>query len=407
VQRGRRISVETIGLVLVGCGLAAAGCSDPSPAATDSGGSTHDAATPRHCPARSGYPGDDLCIEPPRPSDGFQIHYGPARYDAKSMKPFVLAPGASLTDCFFMKSPNAADGWVAETHWRFRPSPNTTVIVFVGGQERADGLGPCPGGTAQGRMWGGSRAPKFDIPLPGPVPAEIAGAAEKIPGRTQIALSFHVENDANSPHLREAWVNLIWRDARKVTETEGALELLAGLNNSVPPHGTQLWRGIAPAPRDVALTLLLGHFHEHTTRFTAWKVVGASTDPGVAPAGPASDAGAGDGGAASVDPPLPPGWGTGVRTRLIEAYDWADPGYRYLDSIHPNPVPDPATKQGGGVSGRVELKAGDQLAWECEVVNNTDAPLGFSDDLHTGEMCNLFGLFTPSDDGSPWTAFNF
>jgi hypothetical protein len=50
----------------------------------------------------------------------------------------------------------------------------------------------------------------------------------------------------------------------------------------------------------------------------------------------------------------------------------------------------------------MELKNGDRLDWECEIVNDTTAPLSFSDDLHTAEMCNLFGTFTPSDDGAPW-----
>ena len=53
----------------------------------------------------------------------------------------------------------------------------------------------------------------------------------------------------------------------------------------------------------------------------------------------------------------------------------------------------------------MSLKKGDRIDWECDVVNDGKVPLHFGDPLHTAEMCNVFGAYTPSD-GTVWQAAN-
>ena len=43
----------------------------------------------------------------------------------------------------------------------------------------------------------------------------------------------------------------------------------------------------------------------------------------------------------------------------------------------------------GGWSGILDLMPGDQLLWECHVINNQSVALNFTNNTYTGEMCIL------------------
>src|SRR5689334_24266741 len=46
------------------------------------------------CDLSTDYAGDGLCILPPEPGDGMQIHLGPSDYDdPDAVAPFMVAPG--------------------------------------------------------------------------------------------------------------------------------------------------------------------------------------------------------------------------------------------------------------------------------------------------------------------------
>jgi hypothetical protein len=75
----------------------------------------------------------------------------------------------------------------------------------------------------------------------------------------------------------------------------------------------------------------------------------------------------------------------------------------YFDDTQENPTPDRGTGVSGAFSGRVTLDPDDQIEWECEVVNDSDASIAFGTALATHEMCNLFGFAAPGD-GTVWTA---
>jgi hypothetical protein len=76
-----------------------------------------------------------------------------------------------------------------------------------------------------------------------------------------------------------------------------------------------------------------------------------------------------------------------------------------FDSVTKNPAPNADAKVPGGYSGDVDLKAGDMIDWECEIVNDTDKPLRFGNEVYAAEMCNMFGIYTPGT-GKPWSAAN-
>jgi hypothetical protein len=47
------------------------------------------------------YKGDELCILPPDPSGGIQLHVGPTSYDdPAAVEPYVVAPGKEDVQCY-------------------------------------------------------------------------------------------------------------------------------------------------------------------------------------------------------------------------------------------------------------------------------------------------------------------
>ena len=77
-----------------------------------------------------------------------------------------------------------------------------------------------------------------------------------------------------------------------------------------------------------------------------------------------------------------------------------------FDSLQMNAPWNAAEKKAGAWSGVLNMTAGDRIEWECEVVNDSNVTLRFGDAVHTGEMCNMFGYYAPSN-GRPWSASNF
>jgi hypothetical protein len=194
-----------------------------------------------------------------------------------------------------------------------------------------------------------------------------ANLVAHIPAHAELQLKLHFTNDSDQPMLQEAWINLVERDAGDASIGAGSIELLGGLTMAVAPNTTQVVTSTTAAPQDLDVAVLSPYFHEHTRRFTAYRVAG------------------------------------GTKTKILEAYDAKALKPVYFDSAHTNPSPDSDAGTPGAFSGKLHFNQGDQLQWECEVVNNLTNPIGFSNSFHTGEMCILFGVFSPSD-GRGWSA---
>jgi len=319
------------------------------------------------CGVSTGYEGDELCIKPPDPSSGFQLHYGPASYDAAAVAPFLLAPGQEKTDCFWLVSPNNAEVFLSEYHATMRPGSHHMIVSAENGTH-PNGLSACETGFAS-RLLVGSSTAKKDFPDPGVVVPENAGLALKLGAQTTISFQMHYINTTNRPILREAWVNFVYKDPATVTTLVDPLFLVAGTLTSIAPRTNHVTRGTCAAPADLRIVEVHGHYHAHTVRLSAWRVAGTQ------------------------------------RTLVYESYDWHEPASLQFDSGHNNPPPNPQGLVPGGYNGLLELKRGDRIEWECDVHNDSDATLRFTNQVYTGEMCILSGNYAPSFGGT-WNCSN-
>ncbi len=112
-------------------------------------------------------------------------------------------------------------------------------------------------------------------------------------------------------------------------------------------------RGAARSGHHSQTFPLLGHGHRHANnvRFSTWRLRGTQRD------------------------------------LIYEAYDWEEPLLLEYASNVDNPTPDPTAGIEGGWSGALDLMPGDQIEWECHVINQTQGVLRFTNNTYTGEMC--------------------
>ena len=75
-------------------GFATAGAGGSAGGSAGAGGVSGASAVAPSCSTVSGYSGDDVCLTPPDPSQGFQLHYGPHDYaDSAAVSPFTPRAG--------------------------------------------------------------------------------------------------------------------------------------------------------------------------------------------------------------------------------------------------------------------------------------------------------------------------
>ncbi|HMI90785.1 MAG TPA: hypothetical protein VK509_05445, partial [Polyangiales bacterium] len=64
------------------------------------------------CGIDSGFPGDEACLLPPAPGEGFQIHVGPKDYkNATDVNVFVFEPNRESSECWSFHTPNTEDAY--------------------------------------------------------------------------------------------------------------------------------------------------------------------------------------------------------------------------------------------------------------------------------------------------------
>jgi hypothetical protein len=100
---------------------------------------------------------------------------------------------------------------------------------------------------------------------------------------------------------------------------------------------------------------MYGHRHANTVRFSAWRTRNGQSE------------------------------------LIYEDYDWQHPLVLEYNTITQNQPPNLETQRGGGVTGILDLLPGDTLDWECEVKNQTNKVLRFTNEVFDGEMCILIG----------------
>jgi hypothetical protein len=296
------------------------------------------------CDINSGYPGDEYCILPPPVGEGFQLHIGPDDYDNIDPQ-YILAAEDESTDNFTDISGNTENIHFLFRQFRMRPGSHH-MIVTAGGTP----------GTGGNEGFGGRRIATAnlsqDSPPGGIIAPENEGVGIPLAPSSSLNVSLHTVNITEQPILREIWVNFWYRDPSKVTEEATQLFQTGDVTFSVGPGETQI---LGPYSCNVngggRMLWFYGHRHANNTRFSAWRVRG------------------------------------GQRDLFYEGLHWEEPLLLEYNTLTTNPLPDRAKRIEGGWTGVLDLAPGDKLEWECDVTNNNPAPITFSNETYTGEMC--------------------
>jgi hypothetical protein len=321
----------------------------------------------RPCPAiDTGYPGDELCIVPPPPEAGIQIHVGPTDYDdPDSLEPFLVLPGAEPIESYLLTAPNEAPMRFYRQHYRMRPGSHHLIASLSFEPIHTEGFVKRPPERIQ---IGGTQRSISDFPPTETIAPEDMHLARPIGARAPMAIELHYVNVSNEPVLREAWINLMHSETTEPVLLGGII--MIGWDFTVPAATTQAVNFRASeATVPTRVHSLFGHRHAYSTRFSAWARRGSD------------------------------------RVLVYEDYDWAEPVELLYNSVTHNDVPDPATLTPGGFSGILELEPGDTLEWECEIDNHSDAPITFGNGVYDAEMCNLFGAAVRPGSPPIWKEF--
>ena len=310
------------------------------------------------------YAGDEYCILPPPADKGTQIYVGPnSRSNPADVEPFLLQPGKEINTYYYVNAKNVDPRYVYRTNWRMRPGSHHMIITLMDA-DRDDGwAGAAEAGGdfgSLGRNFGGAQRPDLDRPQGTlAVPPENDGLGMVLDASQQFSFNLHHINTGEKPILREAWVNAWYKDEKDVSAPIQSLSIFGNpADVAVNPGEHRVLHYKCEVPSATRIVSLIGHRHANTDRFGIWIERGSE------------------------------------KIEAYESFNYEDmPAYQY-DSVSSNPKPDVAQRVDGGHSGLLELKAGDQVHFVCDITNRQDQRLRFANELLTGEMCIVFGSYT-------------
>lgn len=326
-------------------GMPAAGEAAPAPMepAAMEPGTTDPATKPLamdECGLHTKYAGDEYCILPPPPEQGFQLHIGPSDYDNPEAE-YLLAPKQEVTSDFAAVSGNDKQVYFYYRQFRMRPGAHHNIVTTTDG-----------GGFDVGRRIGTSNLLAEDSPKGGIIAPENEKVGIPLAPKSNINVSLHSINTTDKPQLREIWVNFWYRDAAEVTEPVEEMFQTGSVTFAVQPgEDTVLGPFRCTLDGTGRMLWMYGHRHANNVRFSTWRVRG------------------------------------GKRDLIYQGYHWEEPMVLEFSSTVKNPEPDTAPGVEGGWSGVLDLQTGDELEWECHVINGTDGVLRFTNNTYTGEMC--------------------
>ena len=311
------------------------------------------------CEINSGFPNDEACLLPPPASEGFQIHVGPKDYkNAAEVQRYAFEPNRESSECWSFHTPNTEDAYWQTFELSGRAGTHHIInTMFM--TDKGDGTSftvcgdPGTGSSPDiiGNLPGASKAymPRTKIA------PENAMLGRKVPAKASAQADMHYFNFTDKTILREFWLNIYTVPKDKITGESKQIRGMGGLSWSVFPitMGTDMvYKYQCAAGSDGRIIALLGHYHAHGKRFTAYL----------------ND------------------------TKVFEMFDYLDPKIFEYDTITKNPEFNPGAMQAGATSGILNVKAGDVLKWECHIINNDEpAGLRYTNFVKTGEMCNLWG----------------
>ncbi|MGD8860336.1 MAG: hypothetical protein PVI30_10000 [Myxococcales bacterium] len=318
----------------------------------------------------TGFPGDDKCLLPPPPEEGMQIHIGPESYEDGNpeLEAFRFPPGSETSQCWNFHTPNDEKIWYQGAVLSGRDGTHH-IINTMYQTDLQDGLA---GGGFQVCRDGGTGTNADSIGnLPGasrpympmrPAAPENANLGRSIPPNTPSQADMHYFNFGDGDLLREFWLNVYYIPEEEVEEQANQIRGMGGLSwfnfplpgySPIQPGTDEVYEYSCPINQDGRIINLLGHYHSHGREFQAW----IERD--------------------------------GERTKVFQMYDYLEPAIFSYDSVTENPGFSEGSA--GATSGMLEVQAGDRLVWSCHIVNDSDVPLTYTNEVETGEMCNIWG----------------
>jgi hypothetical protein len=277
------------------------------------------------CDLHTKWAGDEYCIKPPPADKGFQIHVGPSNYDNPEAQ-FIMQAGTETVENLPATSGNKTDVFYYYRQYRMRPGTHHLILS-------SSGLG--------GKRIGGSQNLSRDNPENGVISPENKGVGIKLAASTPLNVNLHYMNFTSKPILKEAWINIWYRDPSEVTEAASEMYSFAPIN--VPAGAHVLLHGSCPITGTGRILTHYGHRHANNIRFSTWRTRG------------------------------------GQKELIYEDYDWEDPlTLEYSSSVKNTPA-NPAAKMPGGWSGMLDLQPGDTIEFEC------------ANEAENDEMCILIG----------------
>jgi len=287
------------------------------------------------CGLHTKYAGDEYCIKPPPADKGFQLHIGPSNYDNPEAQ-YLLQPGEENVVNMSATSGNDKDVLYYFRQYRMRPGSHHVIL------------------SANGKSIGGTQNLARDQPDYGIIPPENQDVGLPLGAHAKISANMHFYNFSDKPMVRELWVNYWYKDPAQVKETANRIFSPTGVSAAVA-HSHVVVGASCPINGTGRILSLSGHRHLNNVRFSVWHKSGSQRD------------------------------------LVFEDFDSEHPGELEFNSIAQNPVPNPMTKVMGGVSGILNVKPGDALDFECEIVNNTNKNFFGANEAQDDEMCILTG----------------
>jgi hypothetical protein len=237
-------------------------------------------------------------------------------------------------------SPNDQDIYFYYRQYRMRPTAHHVILSTSNGSTFGDGRRIGTANTSQ------------DFPVDGVIAPEDRGVGLPLGPHSPITVDFHAINPGQEPALRELWVNFWYRDPSEVTEIANEWFKIGSMTFAIAPYtSTTLGPYTCTVQGDGRMLWLYGHRHANNVRFTVNRVRGTQRDV------------------------------------IYDAYYWDEPLLLEYNSRTQNPAPDYERGIEGGWSGPLDLRTGDVIEWQCDVVNQRNVTLRFANETYTGEMC--------------------
>jgi len=334
-------------------------------------------------------PGDELCLK--APDDGFQLHVGPANYDDPAeLEKWTLPAGGfpgqgpDVNWCFYMKTPNDVDTYTGGYYSHMRPGSHHFIMFgLAAGTDVPDSEVPNDCGDRNGQVFGGANflagatREVQNATMFGDAP-EDQGLGSPIPAHQQLNMNLHFVNITDHPILEELWVNMINKPSDEVTNIVKAIEWLGGVGMSIKPQEHTVLDSSKNSECNAPLgdTRLLGvtaHMHANTVRVSMYH-----ESPDV------------------------------EKELIFDDFNWSEPTVWLFNSKYTNKAPGAdrsLAKSGSAKNGVFMAGTQDKFSWECEVNNTTNETLKFSDKAYSGEMCNVFGMYSSPVAQAPWMCF--